>query len=188
MKRMSLLVLVLAVLCLGACSSKHKAKKIETEIDKRERVGGEDIGLKDGNMVIQKKVMLAEDLRKLMTSVYELEDKVYGNQELGSWGLYGVLKECRKKLSSKEYGGDGKLMWIEKIDRVTDREEDLKIGLDEHDKLVAVKEEFLLDRIDRFKKYKQVLSVREIEMQDKVDICKAELESRKYEKKASQTN
>ena len=184
---MRTIALLLFTLFLGACSSPHKAKKIDTEIDKKEQMGGENIGLKDGNMVVQKKVMLAEELRKLMTSTYELEDKVYGNQELGSWGLYGVLKECRKKISSKEFGGEGKLMWTEKIERVIDRNDEFKIGLDENEKLVAVKEEYLLDRIGRFKKYKEVLSFREVEMKDKVDICQAELASRKHEMKNTTT-
>lgn len=143
--------------------------------------GGEQAGIKDGNLVLQKKVILAEELRKLQVDVHELEDKVYGNQKYGSWGLYGTLKDCRKKLSDKSNGGDGKLRWIEKIERVTDQEDEFKIGIDEKDRLVAVKEEFLKDRIDRYKKYSKILKSREIDFQEKVDICKTNLKSQKYD-------
>jgi hypothetical protein len=177
----------LSIFMLCSCASDpHEAKKIKTEMERSERVGGENVGTKDGKMIIQNKAMLAEELRRLHVSVYELEDGVYGNQELGSWGLYGVLKDCRKKISSKEYGGTGKLMWIEKIDRVTDKEDDIKLGIDENNELVAVKEEFLRDRIDRFQKYKKILTSRKVEFKDKIDVCEAELQSRMHELKNKQ--
>lgn len=129
-------------------------------------------------MVVQKKVMMNEELRKLQYEVYELEDRVYGNRKYGSLGLYGVLRECRLQLSDTKNGGDGKLKWTEPIDRVTEKEEEFKIGLDEEKKLVGVSEEFLADRIKRFKGYKSVLDKRQDEYEEKVAICKAELKSK----------
>ena len=172
-----------AIAFLGACSSNpHKAKKIETKLDQSQKVyGGEKLGLKDGEMVLQKKVLMAEEIRELQVDVHELEDRVYGNQKYGSWGLYGVLKDCRKQLADKSNGGDGKLKWIEKVDRVTDQEDEFKIGIDERDKLVAVKKEYLIDRINRYKKYKKTLKAREVSFQEKVDICKTNLKSQKYD-------
>src|SRR5690606_9369413 len=97
-------------------------------------------------------------------------------------GLYGALRKCRAKLSRKEFGGNGKLTWTEPIDRITDKEEDLRIGLDDKEKIVGISEEFLKDRIDRFRGYKKILMQREDEYQEKLEICDAELASRLADK------
>ncbi|RME16743.1 MAG: hypothetical protein D6797_03890 [Bdellovibrio sp.] len=172
-------------MALGGCSSNpYKAEKIKTQVEKPQKVSGDTVlGIKDGNLVVQKKVEMSEELRRLQNEVYSLEDKVYGNRKYGSQGLYGALKKCRFKLSSKEYGGDGKLIWTEPIDRVTDKEEDWKIGIDEKDKIVGVSMEFLKDRIQRFKNYKKILQKRQDEYEEKLEICDAALKAREYDLK-----
>lgn len=177
----SCLAIGLISVLLGGCSSNpHKAEKIETKIENNDQVTGDtSVGVKDGNMIVQKKVMMNEELRRLQNEVYELEDHVYGNRKFGSQGLYGNLKACRTQLAAKENGGTGKLAWTEPMDRVSDKEDEFKVGLDEKSKLVGVSEEFLKDRIERFRNYKVVLQKREDEYQDKVDICKNELRERK---------
>lgn len=177
-------VLAVAVAGLGfSCSSNpHKAEEIETKIDKGQQISGDtQVGVKDGNMVVQRKVQMNEELRRLQNDVYELEDRVYGNRKFGSLGLYGVLKDCRTQLADKDQGGSGKLKWTEPLDRVTDKEDDFKVGIDEQDKLVGVSEEMLKDRIDRFRNYKTVLQKREDEYDDKVAICKNELKAQKQD-------
>lgn len=170
------------VLMIGCATNPNKAKKIETEIDHKSSVSKEEhIGIKDGNLVVQKKTQMNEELRRLQNDVYETEDRVYGNRKFGSEGLYGALKKCRFKISSKEYGGDGKLTWTEPIDRVTDKEDDFDIGVDEKDKIVAVSEEFLKDRIKRFNGYKRTLQKREDEYNEKLEICDASMASKKYD-------
>ncbi|MBY0554805.1 hypothetical protein K2P97_09765 [bacterium] len=173
-------ILITVELLFTACTTNpNKAKDIETKMENTAEVGGDtSLGVKDGYMVVQKKVMMNEELRKLQYDVYELEDRVYGNRKYGSLGLYGVLRECRLQLSDTKNGGDGKLKWTEPIDRVTEKEEEFKIGLDEEKKLVGVSEEFLADRIKRFKGYKTVLDKRQDEYEEKVAICKAELKSK----------
>lgn len=180
----SFLILTLAVgLVAGCSSSPHKAEELETKVENKGQVKDEIVGInKDGNMVVQRKVQMSEELRRLQFEVYELEDRVYGNRKFGSKGLYGVLKDCRTEAASKELGGDGKLRFIEPIERVTDKEEEYKIGLDEDKQLVAVSEEFLKDRITRFQGYKQVLMKRQDEYEEKVDICKAEVKAKKAER------
>ncbi len=182
-----LTVIATCFLALAACSSNpHKAEKIDTEIEKKTSLTGEQsIGVKDGNMVFQKKVNMAEELRRLQIDVYSLEDKVYGNRKFGSQGLYGNLKGCRKDLVDPKNGGNGKLKWTEPIDRVTDKEEEFKIGLDDKDKIVGVSEEFLKDRIERFKDYQRVLQKREDEYAEKMEICEAELKAQKHALEAS---
>jgi len=176
----SILIKLILVTIIGCQSKNHRAEKIDTSIDKSAAVSADtSVGVKNGNMVVQKKVLMNEELRKLQNDVYELEDHVYGNRKYGSQGLYGVLKICRSDLSDPKNKGDGKLKWTEPIERVTEKEEEFKIGLDEKEKLVGVSEEFLKDRIDRFQGYKKVLMQREDEYNDKVAICKAELRARK---------
>ncbi len=179
---MKFLMIGLALLISAGCASNpHKAKKIDTSIEKDAKISGDSkIGVKDGNMIYQKKVNMAEELRRLQYDVYELEDKVYGSRKFGSQGMYGNLKQCRLDLTLPENGGSGKLRWTEPIDRVTDKEEDFEIGLDDKDQITGVSEEFLKDRIDRFKGYKKVLVKREDEYREKIEICQAELRSQKH--------
>lgn len=170
----------LVVLTVGCSSNPNKAEKIDTTIESKGQISGDTaLGIKDGDMIVQKKVMMNEELRRLQNEVYELEDRVYGNRKYGSSGLYGVLKKCRADLASKELGGTGKLSWTEPIDRVTDKEDEYKIGLDDKNQLVGVSEEFLKDRIERFKNYKLVLQKRQDEYEDKTEICHAEVRSRR---------
>ncbi len=170
---------VCLVLALAACShNPHKAEKIDTKIDNSAAVTGDTtIGVKEGNMVVQRKVQMNEELRRIQNEVYELEDHVYGNRKYGSMGLYGVLKDCKTQVSDASKGGSGKLSWTEPMDRVTDKEEEMKIGLDEKAKLIGVSEEMLKDRIERFRNYKVVLQKREDEYDDKLAICKNQLKA-----------
>lgn len=169
-----------ALVFSGCASKKNKAEKIETEMKRSEAISGDtSVGVnKDGDMIVQQKVLMNEEVRKLQYDVYGLEDRVYGNRKYGSLGLYGVLRDCKYQVTDPKNGGDGKLQWTEPMDRVTDKEDEFKIGIDEKDKLVGVSEEFLKDRILRFKGYKKVLQQREDEYEDKVQICKAELRAR----------
>jgi hypothetical protein len=176
-------VLVLPVIFLAGCATNpNQAKQIDTKVENSAQVSGDTtVGVKDGNMIVQKKVAMNEELRLLQNEVYELEDHVYGNRKYGSLGLYGVLKDCKLQLSDKANGGTGKLAWTEPLDRVTDKEDEFHIGVDEQNRLVGVSEEMLKDRITRFRGYKTILEKRQDEYQDKVDICKAELKAQKSE-------
>ncbi|OFZ30195.1 MAG: hypothetical protein A2622_10135 [Bdellovibrionales bacterium RIFCSPHIGHO2_01_FULL_40_29] len=181
MKTQITLALLAASLILSSCATnKNKAEKIDTKVENGTALNAETtLGIKDGNMVVQRKVEMNEELRKIQYEVYELEDRVYGNRKYGSLGLYGVLRECKLQLSDPRNGGDGKMMWTEPIERITDKEDELKIGLDENKKLVGVTEEFLHDRIVRFKGYKNLLNKRQDEYEEKTAICKTELNARK---------
>ena len=178
--KFNLTIGILAVGLLASCANPHKAKRIDTQMEKTEELGQDQvIGVKDGNMIYQRKVRMAEELRRLQYSVYEQEDRVYGNREYGSQGVYGSLKACRAEISDPKLGGDGKLKWTEPIDRVTDKEEELKIGLDENDKLIGLTEEFLKDRSARFQEYRRILNGREDDLRGKLEICKTELRAAK---------
>ena len=168
------------LLAVGCRSNPNKAEKIDTRLLKSQDLGGdEQVGVKNGNLVVQKKVQMNDELRRLQYEVYELEDRVYGSRKYGGKGLYGALKECRAETVSTKYGGDGKLVWTEPVDRVTDKEDEYSIGIDEHDKIVAVTEEFLRDRIARFQKYKQTLTKRQEEYEGKLEVCDANIKAKK---------
>src|ERR1700722_15113574 len=171
----------LSLVLVTACKSNpNKAEKIDTQMKNSDAVSGDTtVGVKNGNMVVQEKVAMNEELRRLQYEVYELEDRVYGNKKYGSKGLYGALKDCKAEGASKKYGGDGKLTWTEPIDRVTDKEDEWNIGIDEQDKIVGVSEEFLKDRIARFQKYRQTLKKREGEYEEKLEICDADLKAKR---------
>ena len=180
----ALTVILFGLGIVGCKSNPHKAEKIETEIKNHGQVSGDtSVGVKDGNLVVQKKVAMNEELRRLQIEVYELEDKVYGNRKYGSKGLYGRLRDCKSKMSDPKNGGDGKMKWTEPMDRITDKEDEFKIGLDEKDKLVGVTEEFLKDRLERFKGYKNVLMKREDEYEEKVSLCDNDLRAMQATKK-----
>jgi hypothetical protein len=176
----SLILVPISALVFSSCASNpNKAEKIDTSIDSADQVSGDtELGVKGGNMVVQKKVMMGEELRKLQYEVYELEDRVYGNRKYGSLGLYGVLRDCKLQLAEPKNGGDGKLMWTEPMDRVTDKEDEFKMGLDDKKKLVGVTEEFLTERIARFRGYRTLLNKRQDEYEEKVAICKSDLNGR----------
>ena len=185
-----LTLIMLGTLLVSACATNpHEAKNIKTEMEKQKAISGDtSVGVKDGNLIVQKKVQMNEELRRIQNRVYGLEDRVYGNRKYGSKGLYGSLKQCRRKLVSREMGGDGKLMWTEPVDRVSDKEETFELGIDEKEKIVGVSEEFLKDRIKRFRKYRKTLQKREDEYEEKLEICDAKLAAAKHEVSKKSSN
>ena len=182
------LLLVFIILSQFGCkTSPNKAESVQTQLDQPTNVSGtEMVGLKNGEMVVLDKIQVAENLRDSQNSVYALEDQVYGTRKLGSLGLYGELKSCYRKLASRQNGGGGNMVWTEPLDRVTDKEEDLKLGLDEKKELVGVSEEYLRDRLKRFQSYRMILQKRHDEFGDRIEQCKADLATKVFD--ASQSS
>ena len=177
------LVMFGLVLSLSACrSNPHKAEELKTNLNQAQSVSGaQQVGVKNGEMVVMDKAQISERLRDLQNSVYGLEDKVYGMRKLGSLGQYGELKSCQRKLASRQYGGTGTLVWTEPLDRVTDKEEELKIGMNEKKELVGVSEEYLKDRLQRFQGYRQILQKRSDEFEERIQSCKADLATKELD-------
>jgi hypothetical protein len=171
-KTSTLTLTTLGLLILaGACSSPHTAKEEDTRLEKSSSAGNQEVGLRDGKVVVQRKVLLAEELRKLEHQTYLLEDEVYGNEQYGTAGIVGVLKDCYRRLSDPRLGGEGKLKRAPKVERVTADEEKVKYVIDEKGELVGLTEEFLRDRMDRFQKYRKILNDRRSDVQTDLDIC-----------------
>jgi hypothetical protein len=171
------------IFALISCRSRpHKAELIETKLDQAAAVSGQQqVGVKNGDMVVLDKVQMSEKLRDLQNSVYALEDRVYGTRKLGTLGLYGELKACKRKEASRQFGGNGTLVWSEPLDRVTDKEDEMKVGLDEKKDLVGVSEEFLKDRLQRFQGYKAILQKRADDYQHQIETCKGEISTRELD-------
>lgn len=188
--RLSLWILM-GLMVVSCASNPHKAEKVESTIDesKGQAGGGVEVGLnKSGEMVTQKKIEMADYLRRLQEEVYTLQDDVFGS-ESGNKGKWGVLEECRSEANSKEMGGDGKLRRMpEKEVIAPDEEEFKKMGVDENKRLVGVSEEFLKDRIDRFKGYKKTLQSRKDEFDKEIKICRALVKERQHDKKSADSS
>jgi hypothetical protein len=183
---LALAPMILAALALGACASNpNKAKDLDTSIEKSEAINDRSsIGVKDGNMIYQKKVLIAEELRNLQIKTHEMESALYGGPRyLDNRGYWGVLKDCREQLSLLE---DGKLKWAEKREYVIQDTDKVQMGLDEKGKIAGLTEEFLNDRLVRYREYKAVLEVRTEDMQEKVASCRLELKAKKKEKEKDQ--
>lgn len=178
---MKYLLLAFSTLLFMSCASKHKAKDLDTTVGNSAAVDSNAvIGVKDGDMVYQKKVMMNEELRKLEVEVYNLEAKVYGGPRYNdNRGLYGVLKDCRAEISETKNGGDGKLVWTEKREYVTKTADFSKIGLENKKDIVGLTEEYLKDRLERFNTYKTTLEGRQEEYETKVKMCELEAKERK---------
>ncbi len=169
---------------IGCAHDKNKAEKIDTSLKYAEPItGNEKVGVKNGDLVVQKKVLMSEQLRDLQNKVYSLQDRVYGNRDYGSEGLWGALRKCRAKLVSPAMGGDGHLMWTEPRDLVVHSDKDYTIGLDDQNRIVGLTTEYLKDRITRFEQYKSILDKREDQLQTKLDVCDTELAAAKWKRK-----
>jgi hypothetical protein len=185
-----LLLTLSASLFLFACShNPNKAEKLDTTLDKKGDVSqGGAIGLKDGNMVYQKKYEISEELRDLEIKTHEMESQVYGGRRyFDNRGQWGALKDCREKISLM---GDGKMSWTEPREYVIPDEDNYSIGLDEKNNLIGVTEEFLKDRMARFRKYRDTLEKRSDEYTERINECKMELQTkqRAAESKSSAGN
>jgi hypothetical protein len=180
---------ILAVFTLTACAHTDKKPPVmQTKLESPTMFRpGETIGVKNGNFVVQKKMLMSEELRSLQNSVFETEDRVYGTENLTSLGLFGELKKCKTRLSSAANGGSGHLSWTAPLDRVADSEEEYKIGLDEGGQIVGLSVEGLQERIDRFRKYKTLLKKRASEYNEKIEICNAELKLNRHNKSITQS-
>ena len=181
-------LLVLTALFLVSCSSKHKAKDLDTQVDMAAPVRSDSVvGVKDGDMVYQRKVSMSEELRRLELDVYDLEAKVMGGPRyLDNRGLYGVLRDCRVQMGDASNNGDGKIRWTEAREYVTAEDDFSAMGIEDKKKIIGVSEEFLKDRLTRFRGYKSTLEKRQDEYETKVKMCQLDLAAQKKKAKSAQ--
>lgn len=166
---------VLSLFSISCASNPHKARLLDDEIDNRTHAANRvDVGLKNGEMISQTKVYLAEELRSAENSAYELEARVYGGHRyLDNDGLYGVLKSCY--VSQAKLTGNLTPMSEDRAYIIPTEEHEL--GVDKEKNLVGLRNEYLKDRLARFKQYKEVLLKRQTEYENKIDLCKLKVGS-----------
>lgn len=158
---------------VGCATNPHRAVELDTKIERVSPISQNSrIGVKEGNIIYQKNVLLGEEVRNATIAAHEMEAKIYGGPRYyDNNGLIGVLKMCRAQISGMT---DGKLQWTEKRDYVIP-EENIQMGIDESGKLAGLTEEFLRDRLDRYRSYKRVLEQRAEEIETKIAACQSEV-------------
>lgn len=160
-------------LALAACKSNpNKAEILNTDIEKTTLVSNDErVGVNENEeMVYQRKVLLAEEIRKLQNSVTETEDRVYGTRAYGTTGLLGSYRRCYMQLMPERRE---QFPAPEGPDRMSEREEDVKVGIDpKGERLHAVSEEKLIDRLTRLKEYRKTLQTREDGMSEGLERCR----------------
>ena len=59
--------LLVATLSMAACATNpNKAQKLDTKVENQSHVSGDtSVGLKNGDMIVQRKVLMSEELRRL---------------------------------------------------------------------------------------------------------------------------
>lgn len=170
--------ILLGLLALGAVacgSNPNKPEQQDTTLERAEAISPDSqVGMNaKGEVVATRKVRLADQLKGLQKEVYNLEVEIYGDQEMGRRGLYGILRRCLDE------GDELKRLPARTI--LTRPEDDVKgkMVIDEHDQLVNVSEEYFLERIKRFEGYKEAYLAQKDDFEEKVRICEHDLKRKK---------
>lgn len=140
-------LLITTLLTLSACSTFQKNQDADSEAETEEEAASEatpipgelpaDAVVADANSddedeelsaEAQKKAKakllekpLPKDKANLKEKITEVERESLGDDKKKTLGLYGDLKACRTKLSSKQYGGSGILSWDEPGDKLSEK-------------------------------------------------------------------
>ena len=155
----------------GCAHNPNKAEVLKTNVSNTETISAQErVGVNDDKeMVYQKKLNMAEELRRLHNSVNENEDRVYGTREYNTLGIYGKYRECYLSLPAEN---QKELVDPQGFSRWKDQSESLKMGIDpDSKKLAMLTEEKLYDRIQRYQEYKKSLNTREDELNLNLSKC-----------------
>jgi len=123
--------------------------------------------------VIQKKVYLEEEMRKLQDDIEDLENNIYGKSRKDPGGLWAKLQECRVRTADPRIGGTGMPEPMENWEKISETDPDVNYRVDDKKNVVVVSEEELGARISNLNKTKRVLERRFGEFKDKVDSCES---------------
>lgn len=166
MKRVILTLMLLAA--LPACSS-NKIKPVDEPLDVKAKMGEQEIGLNEDNEgIIQDSVAVEDELRSLSWKNYESERKL--KQERTD------LVQCRTELADPRLGGNKKLEPIPELEI----SEDLgkvqeKIGITQNGRIKVVKKQFLNERIEKEREYRDSLQKLVKVLQDHRVECERDL-------------
>ncbi len=171
---MILVLIPLFTLFLPGCSSEEKKREttVNTQLNSSKVVDPDvSVGLRgEDQIVYQKKYNLVGELVKLQDEVYILQEKVYGNPDYDSKGLYGKALECR----SAKALVTGELSFVPDKTPVIE-EDQIKVVQDQNKDLIGFHEEDLQKRLSRFKEYKSVLYSRQSQIENYIEKCLLDL-------------
>jgi hypothetical protein len=196
MKMKKFILTALVMSSMVACSSKSKkdepkplkAENVQTTLDKETQMTDDtSVGVnKDNNVVVQEKTQMAEYLLNLKYESYKEYEALYGIREYGSKGLAGQVDACHKKASLKKFGGDGTAPKLVARPETLKKEmqlewkdfeaPDQKIGFDEKQALVAVTQEHLRNKVDKFQDYRKQLTDQRAQLEQALSDCQAKIE------------
>lgn len=152
-----------------ASSKKEELPIIDTKVQNPQHVSdGAQVGQnQSGDLVYQEKSNVLQDLVNLENEVMLLQDEVYGTEKYKSKGLYGKVKACRKKQAMKT----GEMKYVPEKTIVVD-DDQVKTGIENGtQKYINWTQEKVVQRIQRYKDYKQkFLDIRE-ELEDFLEKC-----------------
>lgn len=167
-----------AVVVLSACASKDvpvvSTKDDTKKFDKNVNFNGgsgEKMGVRDDQVVIQKRGYLETELARMASQTSDLQDAIYGKSRQEAGGLWEELRRCRQRLSDPRLGGTGQPDAQEKWENVISNDDDMKYVVDKYNTVVSVNEEEVSQRLVRFRKYKAVLGDKYDSYKDKLESC-----------------
>lgn len=166
MKR-SLFVLTLLI-ALPACSS-NKIKPVDEPLDVKGKLGDQEIGLNEDNEgIIQDSVAVEDELRALSWKNYDTERKL--KQERSD------LVQCRTELADPRLGGNRKLETIPELEISANLSKvQEKIGLTQNGRIKVVKKQFINERIEKEREYRESLEKLVKVIQDNRVECERDL-------------
>ncbi len=176
-------IILVTALLIGACASKSdritqdEPEKLEKTLNTSTGDKNERVGVRGKDIVVQKKVYLEDTMTKAQDDIADLENGIYGSSRGNPGGLWVKLQDCRKRVADARIGGNGIPDAMEKWEKISESDPDVKYRVDESNNVVAVSEEELIGRIDRLSKTKSTLQRRHSDYQDKLDACETKYSS-----------
>ena len=169
------IALAVSALFVAGCASKkvslEEPEKMDRTLNANTGQRGEKVGVRDDKVIVQKKIYLEEELRKLQDDIEDLENNIYGKTRKDPGGLWLKLQECRKQLSDPRVGGSSVPEPMEVWEKISENDPDYNYRVDDKNNVVAVSEEELDSRISNLKKTKRVLDRRFADYKEKADSC-----------------
>lgn len=156
---------ILALAAVGCSSTPHKVQDVDTKLESQGSMGDAKIGInEDKQAVIQKEKAPEEELNAYVWRNNELEQQLVIENTR--------LKNCRKDMSDPRLGGDGTVIDTPGVDDLVETEMTKdQIGMNEKGKLVVVKKELYVERLEREQKKERVLKSLQKQIKKQRETC-----------------
>ncbi len=165
----SMSVFAMGLLFAGCSSTPNKVEKVETKLESQGELSGAKIGINDDKQaVIQKEKTPEEELNAYVWKNNELEQQLVLENTR--------LKNCRRDMSDPRLGGDGNVVDTPGVDDLVETEltKD-QVGMNEKGKLVVVKKEFYVERLEREQKKERILKSLQKQIKKQRETCEYQM-------------